>query len=80
MSEMNRYIYKYLCVMRMNRDIPAHEVIADTLKSNLREYVEKPCLETGIEIHGIRFREIDLQLWKYVENQILLYRGHKINV
>ncbi len=64
-SEMYRYIPKYVRVMRIRRDIPAKEVVAGTFKSNLREYVEKRCIEKGIEIREIRFREVGLQMWKH---------------
>ncbi|MET1159724.1 MAG: elongator complex protein 3 [Thermoprotei archaeon] len=64
-SEMYRYIPKYVRVMRIRRDIPADEVVAGTKKSNLREYVEKRCIEKGIKIREIRFREVGLQAWKY---------------
>ncbi len=64
-SEMYRYIPKYVRVMRIRRDIPAQEVVAGTKKANLREYVERRCLEKGIRIREIRFREVGLQAWKY---------------
>jgi len=64
-SEMYRYIPKYVRVMRVRRDIPAYEVAAGTRRSNLREYVEKRCLEKSIVINEIRFREVGLQYWKY---------------
>lgn len=64
-SEMYRYIPKYVRIMRIRRDIPAPEVVAGTKKSNLREYVEKRCMEKGIKINEIRFREVGLQAWKY---------------
>jgi len=64
-SEMYRYIPRYVRVMRIRRDIPAQEVVAGTKKSNLREYVEKRCIEKGIKIEEIRFREVGLQMWKY---------------
>lgn len=64
-SEMYRYIPKYVRVMRIRRDIPAQEVIAGTHYSNLREFVEKKCIEKGIKIREIRYREVGLQMWKY---------------
>jgi len=64
-SEMYRYIPKYVRVMRIRRDIPADEVVAGTKYSNLRELVEKRCLEKGIRIMEIRFREVGLQMWKH---------------
>lgn len=63
-SEIYRYIPKYVRVMRIRRDIPAQEVAAGTRKSNLRELVEKRCLEKGIVVDEIRFREVGLNFWK----------------
>ncbi len=62
---MYEYIPKYVRVMRIRRDIPAQEVAAGTRKSNLRDYVEKRCLERGIRIREIRFREVGRQSYKY---------------
>ena len=64
-SEMYRYIPKYVRVMRIRRDIPAQEVAAGTRKANLREYVEKRCREKGIPIREIRYREVGRQAYKY---------------
>ncbi len=64
-SEIYRYIPKYARVMRIRRDIPAQEVIAGTKKANLREYVEKRCMEKGIPIREIRFREVGRQATKF---------------
>ncbi len=64
-SEMYRYIPKYVRVMRVQRDIPAPIIEAGPRKGNLRELVEKRCLEKGIKINEIRFREVGHQLWKY---------------
>ncbi|WP_198011705.1 elongator complex protein 3 [Desulfurococcus amylolyticus] len=64
-SEMYRYIPKYVRVMRIRRDIPADEVAAGTRYANLREMIEKSAIEKGIEIQEIRFREAGLQMYKY---------------
>ena len=65
-SEMYRYIPKYVRVMRIQRDIPAQIIEAGPRKGNLRELVEKRCLEKGIVINEIRFREVGRQLQKYL--------------
>ncbi len=62
---MYKYIPKYVRVMRIRRDIPAQEVAAGTKKANLREYVEKKCIEEGIPIREIRFREVGRQAYKF---------------
>ncbi|WFO76003.1 tRNA uridine(34) 5-carboxymethylaminomethyl modification radical SAM/GNAT enzyme Elp3 [Desulfurococcaceae archaeon MEX13E-LK6-19] len=64
-SEMYRYIPKYVRVMRIQRDIPATIIEAGPKKGNLRELVEKRCLEKGVTINEIRFREVGRQLWKF---------------
>lgn len=64
-SEMYRYIPKYVRVMRIQRDIPASIIEAGPKKGNLRELVERRCMEKGIAIKEIRFREVGRQLWKY---------------
>jgi len=64
-SEMYRFIPKYVRVMRIRRDIPADEVVAGTRLANLRELVEKRALEKNIDIQEIRFREVGLQMYKY---------------
>lgn len=64
-SEMYRYIPRYVRVMRIRRDIPVDDIVAGTRMSNLREYVEEKCLEKGIKINEVRFREVGLQMWKY---------------
>lgn len=64
-SEIYRYIPRYVRVMRIRRDIPVGDIVAGTRMSNLREYVERRCMEKGIKINEVRFREVGLQLWKY---------------
>ena len=64
-SEMYRYIPKYVRVIRVQRDVPAQDIEAGPKYGNLRELVEKKCMEKGITINEIRFREVGRQLWKY---------------
>ncbi len=64
-SEMYRYIPKYVRVIRVQRDVPAPIIEAGPRKGNLRELVEKRCIEKGICIREIRYREVGRQLWRY---------------
>ena len=64
-SEMYRYIPKYVRVIRVQRDVPAKDIEAGPKYGNLRELVERKCMEKGITINEIRFREVGRQLWKY---------------
>jgi elongator complex protein 3 len=56
-SEMYRYIPKYVRVQRVQRDVPAQIIVDGPRKSNLRELVEEECLRRGIKIWEIRWRE-----------------------
>lgn len=56
-SEMYRYIPKYVRVQRIQRDVPAQIIIDGPRKSNLRELVEEECFRKGIKICEIRWRE-----------------------
>ncbi len=60
-SEFYRYIPKYVRVMRIQRDIPAHKIEKGVKKSNLRELVEQKMLEKGIKADEIRCREVGLK-------------------
>ncbi|MEM0372943.1 MAG: tRNA uridine(34) 5-carboxymethylaminomethyl modification radical SAM/GNAT enzyme Elp3 [Sulfolobaceae archaeon] len=57
-SEMYRYIPKWVRVMRIQRDIPADVILAGNIKGNLRELVEQRALQKGIKINEIRYREV----------------------
>ncbi|ACP48292.1 histone acetyltransferase, ELP3 family [Sulfolobus islandicus Y.N.15.51] len=63
-SEMYRYIPKWVRVMRIQRDIPANVILDGNKKGNLRELVEKKVLEKGIKINEIRFREVGM-MWQH---------------
>lgn len=56
-SEMYRYIPKYVRVQRVQRDVPAQIIIDGPRKGNLRELVEEECVRRGIKIREIRWRE-----------------------
>lgn len=55
-----KYIPKYVRVMRIQRDIPAHLIASGVKKSNLREMVERKAHEIGIKIREIRYSESGL--------------------
>ena len=57
-SEMYRYIPKWVRIMRVQRDVPAPIIEAGPNLGNLREFVEKRALEKGIKIREIRYREV----------------------
>jgi elongator complex protein 3 len=60
-SEMYRYIPKYVRVMRIQRDIPAQKIEGGVKNGNLRELVEARLREKGIIPKEIRGREVGLQ-------------------
>lgn len=57
-SEMYRYIPKWVRVMRIQRDVPANIIEAGPRLGNLRVYVERRVLEKGLRIREIRYREV----------------------
>jgi elongator complex protein 3 len=59
-SEMYRYIPKYVRVMRIQRDIPLQKIVAGVSNGNLRELVDAKMGEKGIIPEEIRSREIGL--------------------
>jgi len=60
-SEFYRYIPRWVRIIKIQRDIPAHLIIAGPKRGNLRELVEKRALEKGIKINDLRFREVGRQ-------------------
>ncbi|MCD6324359.1 MAG: tRNA uridine(34) 5-carboxymethylaminomethyl modification radical SAM/GNAT enzyme Elp3 [Desulfurococcales archaeon] len=64
-SEMYRYIPKYVRVQRVQRDVPATIIEAGPRKSNLRELVEARALQKGIRIREIRWREVGRRALKH---------------
>ncbi len=62
LAEALKYIPKYCRVIRVQRDIPADQIIAGVKKSNLRELVEKRAEQLGTKIQEIRYREVGHRL------------------
>ncbi len=63
-SEMYRYIPKWVRIMRIQRDVPSQLIIAGPKKGNLRQLVERRVIEKKIPCREIRFREVGLKMWK----------------
>ncbi|MEM1983386.1 MAG: tRNA uridine(34) 5-carboxymethylaminomethyl modification radical SAM/GNAT enzyme Elp3 [Sulfolobales archaeon] len=63
-SEMYRYIPKWVRVMRVQRDLPAKYIEAGPKMGNLRELVELRALSKGIKINEVRFREVGRSLYR----------------
>lgn len=57
-SEMYKYIPRWVRVMRIQRDIPATIILDGNKKGNLRELVEERAEKKRIKINEIRYREV----------------------
>ena len=57
-TECIKYVPKYCRIIRVQRDIPATDIVAGVNRSNLRELVEQHAKKIGIKIQEIRYREI----------------------
>ena len=61
-AEVKKVIPSWVRVMRVQRDIPAHLIIAGVNKSNLRQLVQKELAEHGDRCLCIRCREVGHRL------------------
>ena len=59
-ARMKKHVPEYCRIMRVDRDIPTHQIAAGVMKTNLRELVEKKCKEMGVKCRCIRCREAGL--------------------
>ncbi|MCL2143385.1 MAG: tRNA uridine(34) 5-carboxymethylaminomethyl modification radical SAM/GNAT enzyme Elp3 [Methanomassiliicoccaceae archaeon] len=57
-AEMKAIVPEYVRIQRIQRDIPAHEIAAGILKSNIRELAQERLLTQGRECRCIRCREV----------------------
>ena len=57
-AEAKRFIPKWTRVTRIQRDIPTYVTAGGVDRTNLRQYVEKLCIEKGIKCRCIRCREV----------------------
>ena len=62
-----KYIPKYCRIIRVQRDIPANQIVAGVKKGNLREIVERRAEKMGIRIKEIRYREVGHKAMKGVK-------------
>jgi elongator complex protein 3 len=60
LSEMKRHVPRWVRIMRIQREIPKHELVADSCGESLRERVRRRALEKGIRCKCIRCREVAL--------------------
>ena len=60
LSEMKRFVPRWHRIMRIQREIPAHEIVAGVKSGNLRELVLAKASEKGIHCQCIRCREVGL--------------------
>jgi elongator complex protein 3 len=60
LSEMKRHIPPWHRIMRIQREIPAHEITSGVRNGNLRELVLDRARKKGIYCHCIRCREVAL--------------------
>lgn len=63
-ARMKRHVPEYCRIMRVDRDIPTHQIAAGVKKTNLRELVERKCAELGVKCRCIRCREAGLKQHK----------------
>ncbi len=56
--EIKKIIPPWMRIMRIQRDIPAHLIVAGVKKSNLRQLVQQKLQEDGIRCRCIRCREV----------------------
>ena len=61
-ADAKQYVPKWCRIMRVQRDIPTFMTSAGVDRTNLRQYVEKICLEKGIKCKCIRCREVGFDL------------------
>jgi len=58
-------IPRWVRIMRIQRDVPVHHVVAGLMLGNIRQIVEREIITRGIKCKEIRFREAGLQYIKY---------------
>jgi elongator complex protein 3 len=74
LAEALKYIPKYCRVIRVQRDIPADQIVAGVKKSNLRELVERRAEKLGTNIQEIRYREVGHKLGEIDFDHVKLCR------
>ncbi|MCQ2055862.1 MAG: tRNA uridine(34) 5-carboxymethylaminomethyl modification radical SAM/GNAT enzyme Elp3 [archaeon] len=58
LADMKALVPDYVRIQRVQRDIPAPQIVAGILKSNIRQLIQKKLQETGRKCRCIRCREV----------------------
>ncbi|MEM4261725.1 MAG: tRNA uridine(34) 5-carboxymethylaminomethyl modification radical SAM/GNAT enzyme Elp3, partial [Candidatus Diapherotrites archaeon] len=85
-AEAKRYFPEYTRIYRVQRDIPVKFSLSGVDKNNLRQIIEKKCVEKGIKCRCIRCREIGINRAKkikepkldFVERHYTASRGSEV--
>jgi elongator complex protein 3 len=64
-AECKRYVPDYVRIMRVDRDIPTHQIAGGVKNLNLREYVAAKCIEKEIKCRCIRCRQAGISELKF---------------
>lgn len=57
-AEVKRIVPPWIRIMRVQRDIPLHQIVAGVDKSNLRQLAKQKLIENGYDCNCIRCREV----------------------
>ncbi|MEM2210190.1 MAG: tRNA uridine(34) 5-carboxymethylaminomethyl modification radical SAM/GNAT enzyme Elp3 [Nitrososphaerales archaeon] len=60
--EVKKIVPRWVRIMRINREIPSHEIVAGVKHGNLREIVQREMAKRGLSCKCIRCREVGLKL------------------
>ncbi len=64
-AECKRFVPEYVRIMRVDRDIPTHQIAGGVKNLNLREYVAEACKAKGISCRCIRCRQAGISELKF---------------
>jgi len=59
--ELKKFVPPWVRIMRVQRDIPAHQIVAGVRMSNLRQIVQERMSKLGVRCGCIRCREVGLR-------------------
>jgi len=73
-AKVKKMVPYWVRIMRIQREIPSHEIVDGVKKGNLRELALKKLAEEGLKCRCIRCREIGLNLKDNSINNVKLFR------
>lgn len=76
-AEAKQFVPEFVRIARIQRDIPTYVTAGGVDKTNLRQYVEKLCIEKGIKCRCIRCREAGLN---YIKNKRVSLENLRLKV